>query len=363
MEEIVTVLEKIVDVEKRLKKVQLSPSSSFSVEINDKLEIHIDGEVFSSKNGRQLVHQVDYRLIPDFDRLFKPTHDNTTTSGVVKKTEVANRIAEALKKNRSILLLDIGKKTIYGVVSDQFCEINQLEFRSKFIDAYKEIGLSEISENGVGQTSFGEPIEIFSFNALPKRRVGEPIKYGSEVIYGLNNGISPFRIAVSRTILVCANGLTRVQNLSFAKLTQTKDYDINGFINNIKNNIIEYDDYLQKLIDASKHRNLNPSFVNELFDRLHVATVVKNRIKEQLDIEKSKTGETEWSLSQAFTFLSSHFYNHSFYERHNQRVLEEVGSNIIDNSLEYLLDQDVKETSYFKQKTWGNLLPRDFHSN
>lgn len=363
MEEIVTVLEKIVDVEKSLKKVQLSPSSSFYVEINDKLEIHIDGEVFSSKNGRQLVHQVDYRLIPDFDRLFKPTHDNTTTSGGINKTVVASRIAEALKKNRSILLLDMGKKSIYGFVSEQFCEINQLEFRSKFIDAYNEIGWAEITDEGIIHTAFGEPIEKFSFNALAKKIVGEPINYVAEIIYGLNNGISPYRIAVGRTILVCDNGLTRVQNLSFAKLTQTKEYDINGFINNIKNNIIEYDDSLQKLIDASKHRNLNTSFVNELFDRLHVTTVVKTRIKEQFKIEKSKTGETEWSLSQAFTFLSSHFYNHSSYDMHNRTVLREVGSNIIDNSLEYLLDQNVRETSYFKQKTWGNLLPRDFHSN
>ena len=103
MEEIVTVLEKIVDVEKRLKKVQLSPSSSLNIEINDKLEIHLDGEVFSSKNGRQLVHQADYRLVPDFDRLFKPAHDDSTASKVVNKSVVASRIAETLKKNRSIL--------------------------------------------------------------------------------------------------------------------------------------------------------------------------------------------------------------------------------------------------------------------
>lgn len=361
MKEILPVLQKLTEYEGGLKKVRLVPSVSFDVVINDTLDLLIYGELYKVKLNPHIIHQLGNRIFQNLGNSLVSINKHWYERIKNHKVELANEIKTKLLQQNATLLLDVEKNTLYGIISDQFCEINQLKFRSEFIDTYKTYGLSEKAANN-NLTFFGEPREKFTFNANNFRKVGEPVTYGIGIIYGLNNGYSSFRIALDRTILVCKNGMTSVEKLHFAQLKHTKEYSIPAFIENIKNNIFEYDEFFQKVISGAKIRSINPNQVNELFARLHVTTVIKNRIKERFEIEKAATGENEWSLSQAFTYLATHFYK-TYPDKHNGSILTEVGSNILDNSLEYVLDSSMKEYAYGEYKTYGNLMPRGFQNN
>lgn len=361
MKEILPVLQKLTEYEGGLKKVRLSPATSFKVAINGSLDLKINGELYQVELNPHLIHQVGNRIFQNLRNSFASINKHWDEQIKNNKVELANDIESRLLQQNATLLLDVEKNKLYGIISDQFREINQLKFRSEFIDSYKAYGLSENASSNY-LTFFGEPREKFTFNANNFRKVGEPIEYGIDIIYGLNNGYSSFRIALVRSILVCKNGLTSCEKLHFAQLKHTKDYNIPAFIKDIKNNIFEYDEFFQKVISGAKIRSINPNQMNELFARLHVTTVIKNRIRERFEIEKAATGDNEWSLSQAFTYLATHFYK-TYPDKHNGSILTEVGSNILDNSLEYVLDSSMKEYAYGEYKTYGNLLPVKFQNN
>jgi hypothetical protein len=100
----------------------------------------------------------------------------------------------------------------------------------------------------------------------------------------------------------------------------------------------------------------------EFFYRLHVSQAVKDRVLHQFKAEQNNTGNCEWSLSQALTNIGTHFYGRSR-DKHHQNILTSVGSKIIDNSLNKLLEAPVKKERYGEFTTFGLLLPKYFNLN
>jgi hypothetical protein len=68
------------------------------------------------------------------------------------------------------------------------------------------------------------------------------------------------------------------------------------------------------------------------------------------------SGRNEWALSQAFTHVGTHFYK-AGNDKHHERIITEVGSSILDKSVEYVLNAEVREVISGELHTFGNLLP------
>jgi hypothetical protein len=273
------------------------------------------------------------------------------------KLSLVKNIIEKLKESSSILLLDDRSKKLYGIISEHFTQIDPLDFRNKFLEEYSDMGSPLKNESKSERTPFGELIEKYSFNESSLRKCKEPIEYNLQIIYGLNNGYSSFRVKLGRTILVCTNGLTVFEGLNSAKLKHTNNASISEFVNDVKADTLRYNHHFQETIESAKNRKVQSGQLNELFQRLHLATVVKNRIKDRFEDEKTDYGNNEWALSQSFTHLSTHFYKAGS-DRYHQRILTEVGSDILDGSVESVLDQKVKQNYFGELQTFGNLLPK-----
>jgi hypothetical protein len=356
MANIIQELQRINVFEKNLKRVRLTQNTNFNVNMDGKISFNIDGKSYGAKANRPLIHQLGSRIWPVKKDEYKSVYDKWENEYSSNKSNLANSIVNKLKESSSILLLDDSSNTLYGIISDHFSQIDPIEFRNRFLDEYRGTGMPLKTAAKFETTAFGELIEKYSFNESLLRKCNEPIEYNLQIIYGLNNGYSSFRVRLGRTVLICTNGLTAFDKLSSARLKHTSDADVSKFVHEIKADTLKYSHRFQETIEKSKNRNIRPSQLDELFHRLHVATVVKNRIKERFEIEKAYYGDNEWALSQAFTHLSTHFYGVGN-NKHHEKILIEIGSDILDNSVEHVLDSEAKQIKFGELTTYGNLLP------
>jgi hypothetical protein len=357
MTNIVAELQKINAFESQLTRIDLSEKNGLNVRLNGKVDFQIDNIAFHAPLNRPTIHQLGSRLWDEEKGDYGSIIEKWDQQYRSNKQVLAENIANRLKEKSSVLLVAEQTNRLYGIISDQFTHIDPLTFRDRFIEAYSSIGMPLKNQDNVSKTPFGELIENYSFNETSLREVNEPIQYTLKVIYGLNNGYSSFRVKLGRLILVCKNGLTEFEGIKSAKLKHTKDADVSLFANSVKDEVLAYNTRLQVNIKKAKDQRIISDQVNELFQRLHVATVVKNRIRERFDIEMENSGRNEWALSQAFTHVGTHFYK-TGNDKHHERILTEVGSEVLDNNVEGLLKSEIKRIFFGALQTYGNLLPK-----
>jgi len=345
--------------EQKLLKVDLNKEDQLSVMINkDEININTANRRFKRKLDRPIIHQLGSRLYGynptnSFDEINKKVQSEIATNSEFNKT-----IADKLSSTDSILYINPKNSNIYGLVSSRFTELNPLEIRQNFESKFSDFGLPLDENYSVGFTPFGEPFETYNFET-PKLKTNndEPINYQVKLIYGLNNGYSSYRIILKRKVLVCSNGMTSVERSEFAKLKHVANPNIESFIKKIEESVINYNTILQKKIQSAKNRQLNNKLIDETFNRLHTAQIVKNRVKNRLQTEINDYGNNEWALSQAFTNIATHFYKPSYDKKH-EKILTEIGSSIVDQSLTEVINAPIKKTSYGNDFTYGNLLPK-----
>jgi len=357
MANIAAELKKINDFENQLTRVELTKENDFDIRLNGRVDFRIDNMKFYDPLNRPTIHQLGSRLWQvekkdEYGSIFEKWDQDYKGD----KQALAEKIAKSLKEKSSVLLVDNKSNRLYGIVSDHFTHIDPLIFRDKFIESYKSIGMPLNNVKKTEKTPFGELIEKYSFNETSLKKVDEPINYTLKVIYGLNNGYSSFRVKIGRVILVCENGLTEFEGIKSAKLKHTKDADVSLFVDKVKKEVLEYNQNFQEIIQKAKERAINFENVSELFQRLHVATVVKNRIKARLSTEIVDNGKNEWALSQAFTHIATHFYRVGN-DTHHEKILTEVGSNILDHSVGNVLSVEIKRLDFGELTTFGNILP------
>ena len=359
MPDIIKELQRINDFEKNFKRLKLTQNTNFKVDVTGNISFDIDGRSYRAPVNRPIIHQLGSRIWPAQKGEYESVFDNWSKEFLRDKFALAATIVSKLKESSSILLLDDKSNKLYGIISEHFTQIDPLDFRKRFIEEYSDTGLPLKNESKFERTHFGELMEKYSFNESSLRKYKEPIEYNFQIIYGLNNGYSSFRVRLGRTILACTNGLTAYEGLKSAKLKHTSNADISVFVDGIKDDTLRYNHRFQKTIEKAKNRSNQPIQINELFQRVHAAAVVKSRIKERFEAEKSVYGDNEWALSQAFTHLATHFYKPSRHE-HYERILTDVGSDILDNSVEYVLDLEATKKHFGELETYGNLLPKGF---
>jgi len=359
MNKVVDALHRINKFESKLKKVRLDSASNVQVNLNGNLNFVVDGQSFRVRKSKAVIHQLSSRIWNGTQNGYDKLIDNWNNEIKNSKPGLENKISESLKKKNSILLLDESQKKLYGIISPSFNEIDPVKFRTEFINNYQSFGRPDDQTVKFTKTRFGEVIENFTFKQPEVKKGGEPVKYKIGLIYGLNNGYSSFRFQVTRTILVCKNGLTKVEKRNFAQLKHTKTASIPDFVEKVKEGMDNYSIDFQKIIDQAKNRSVNKIEFDELFHRLHVSEIVKRRVKERFEIERNNSGNNEWAVSQSFTNMATHFYKRGLHEK----ILTEVGSDILDSSINNVLLLPTKLVSYGEQKAYENLLPKEYGLN
>jgi hypothetical protein len=222
-----------------------------------------------------------------------------------------------------------GEHLIYGIVTPYFVDVNQLEFRDKFLEQSCVNNILKPHSLGFKKSEYGEIIELFECD-LP----GFQTTYRYGLIYAKNNGYDAYKVNWAREVLICTNGLTAWRG-SRSRWNHTKEIDLDQFIANTITEGIDNQQFLESRISESREKSLQSTVMTELFERLSLAQASKNRIINRLDIESGDVGRNEWALSQSMTWLGTHEKYIPFGVR--PRLID-LGTKILEKSLDTVLN-------------------------
>ncbi|MFV9507716.1 MAG: hypothetical protein AB4911_24455 [Oscillochloridaceae bacterium umkhey_bin13] len=213
----------------------------------------------------------------------------------------------------------------YGLVSDQFRTINQIDLRTAFLAAIHDRDDLATQPQRVEIGRYGDVIEYFSFHSAHARDF--QLEYG--LSYARNTGYQATHVRYGRRVLVCSNGLT-VWFATQAELVHLADHDLDHFITTTvaagHTHLIDLQTHLvtrqESPIDRMSH--------DTLLHALPLAPKLRDRLVQQIQIEISRTGANEWSIAQAYTAIATH-------ERHLRpgitSLLTRVGTMVLEQGL------------------------------
>jgi len=243
-----------------------------------------------------------------------------------------------------------GSDKIYGVVTPNFVDVNQLDFRERFIENIrKKLGVNPQSR-GVSRNGYGNVVEYFDIN-----QSGFQTNYYYGLVYARNSGYQSYKVNWGRLVIVCSNGLTEWTGSRF-HWKHTRKVDMSDFIDSTVDEGVGHQKWLEERIEASRSRSLTEECVIELLSRLSLAKASKTRIEDRLKVEVNDVGANEWALSQALTWLGSH---EKAIAPRARAILTDLGTNVTQDSLNGLLAANTKLN---RDGTYGMVLPADFRS-
>ncbi len=178
------------------------------------------------------------------------------------------------------------------------------------------------------------------------------LKFSYLLHHARNIGYDAIRVKWERLVLVCTNGLTKIESAKNYKWKHTNEQDIFSFVNNSINEGVALHLRDEVKIDDSINRELDNSTFSEFLRRLHLANVSKHRLIDRIKTEVHTVGNNEWALSQALTWIGTHAKEIDFRPKD---LLKEDGSMILDHSLENYLQMEVYTSGF--EKAYGPLLP------
>lgn len=336
-------LYELVDFERSLKDVRFSGVVKLNTNNKNYFTFINNGVKYYAPRRTQFVHLLLSRMYGEMD--YKQA--NAIWNEKILLPEFENEINTAIK-NKGLILRTYSHNNenyVYGIVTPQFRNINQLEFREKTHKAFKASGIDVVGKLNGLEERFTLPV----FN--------DELNFELIISYARNNGYHGFRTEWERIIRVCSNGLTR-KLADKNHLIHRADIDFNNFISNLVRHGIHELGEIGKQISLSKSRHIDPDTFNPLFSRLHLAEGLKERIVSKFHEEKKLWGNSEWALSQAFTWMGTH----DKYSYPNTRMLmRETGTSILESSLDdYLTDLQYIIVEF---NPWGNtyksLLPEN----
>ena len=172
---------------------------------------------------------------------------------------------------------------------------------------------------------YGEIIEKFDCNFD-----SEEIKFSYLLHHAGNNGYNAVKVQFGRVVIVCTNGLTRVEGEAF-KWFHTNHQSINSFVNLTVNTGIKQKQLVHLNIENARNRMLSRDTFNEILQRPELVRIGKQKIVDQLKSEINKEGANEWALSQCLTWIGTHDNTLTSYPKSK---LIKAGSKILDQSLQ-----------------------------
>ena len=333
---------KQIDAERPV-KIQLAKDGKI-------LKLTYDGVEINGVVDRPLKHQLGGRIwgnktdFLEIDKIWQkkfsanPTGLEHELSSVFRKNDLSIRYYTDYN----------GRNHIYGIVTPHFFDVNQLDFRQKFLETIRKNTTLKIKSHCITKSTYGQVIENFEIDTP-----GFQTTYRYGLIYAKNNGYEAYKVNWGREVLICTNGLTAWRG-SKSSWKHTKEIDLNDFITDTVNEGIGNQRFLEERINASKERTLQQSMMNALMGRLSLAQASKKRINNRLDIESNDVGNNEWALSQALTWLGSH---EKYVPSSVKPKLIDLGTKILEESLADIL---VAKTQVNRSGYYGLMLPVDF---
>jgi hypothetical protein len=316
------------------------------------ISIDLHNKIFSGNVDRKLIHQIGGRIWA-----FNSGYDEVQAKWRKAANEdlgylgslIADTFTQYDLKIRFTLKPN-GLNHIYGIVTPHFVEVDQLAFRSEFLN--KAAGMDSLipQSQGVYKNKFGNVIEFFNFDSP-----GYQVEYNYGLVYARNTGYDAYKVEWGRCVLVCSNGLTRWEGSKF-NWKHNGDIDLSDFITMTINDGVGHQQFIEQRIEASTNSILHRDTLEEFLSRLSLAKSTKERISSRLMTEAVIVGSNEWALSQALTYLGTHDRHISFRAK---KQLNELGTEILENSLENLLDK-VPEAG--NDGYYGLVIPESFVS-
>lgn len=324
-------LQNLIDFEKQTIGFISEPHANKTVSVKitkANIFITIDGNLFVGMAGRQLIHKFG-------NAIFKTLHEYRKIEFVWNKMIENGQLSKLERKAEHLLrtkpytiryfIEQDGTQKIYGIHTDKFVEVNQLDFREEFISVAKESNLLE-SKSQLGIDPYGNVIEMF-----PTQFSNDTTDYECILKYGRNNGYSAYQVNYGRIIVICTNGLINLGNSREYKWHHTKKEPIETFVNRVlalgQRNQMDLEEQMQQ----AALRILEKETLNTFMDNLKTTLIFKQKIRDQITVESKLVGNTEWALSQALTNIATHDK-----EMDNKTGVKfrNIGTKIITSNLE-----------------------------
>ncbi|NEX23642.1 hypothetical protein G3480_25775 [Thiorhodococcus mannitoliphagus] len=347
-QKVVSQLTALVDFESQVREVAIDQCPEAHLATNGKrLDIVHRGIAFQGAVLRPLIHQIGGRIWPDVDK-FEDIADRWQTRFHQDSRRLESDIANVFSRyDLKIRYVEDGKSNlVYGIVSPQFVEVNQLDFRSRFLqEICNNTGLDARTERV--STRFGNIIEYFHFDS-PGFQIG--MEYG--LVYARNTGYDAYKVDWRRYVLVCTNGLKEWTSKDQAKWHHNHALDLTEFLSDIAKEGVGHQQLLEDRIEIARSTALDRDTASELINRMSLADATKQRLFARTKDESRAVGRNEWALSQALTYMGTHDKHISFQTR---RQFTEVGTDILERSLKGVLQGNAQTG---KDGFYGMVLPK-----
>lgn len=342
-------LELLVRRESNMRKRDIESPVQMKL-IGDRIQITHDGEVFHGDVGRPLIHQIAGRAWgqnQDFAHIDRAWRVKASKD----RRELEQELEDVFRTHSLTIRYETdgqGQNKIYGIVSPHFVDVNQLEFRSAFVEQARKSTALNHESRGIVTGKFGEVIEFFDLDSE-----GFQTQYRYGLVYAKNNGYDAYKVNWERYILICTNGLRAWTGERFA-WKHTKEIELSKFIERTVEDGIGNQEFIEERILRSRQADLSQSAFSELMDRLSLGRASKTRVVDRLAIESKEVGNNEWALSQTLTWLGSH---ESAIPSRNQTQLIGLGTDVLEHSLDKVLERESKVES---SGQYGLVLPKNF---
>ncbi len=310
-----------------------------------------NGVVLNGEVKRPLIHQLGGRAWgqnQDFNLIGKTWEQKFFRNCA----ELEQELVAVFSRNKLSIRYEVdsnGQNNIYGIVTPHFVDVNQLEFREKFIEQARESTALIPESRGFSVGAFGEVVEFFNIDST-----GFQTQYEYGLVYARNNGYEAYKVNWNRWVIICTNGLKGLESVNKFAWKHTKDVDLSTFITRTVEDGIGNQKFMEERITASREKQLSRSSIVELMDRLSLGQASKMRVTDRLAVESKTVGYNEWALSQSLTWLGSH---EKAITLKNQQQLIGLGTDVLEYSLDKVLEE---ESNLFFDGSYGLVLPKGF---
>ena len=225
-----------------------------------------------------------------------------------------------------VRLLPIGDDyQVYGLVSRDYRQTNQLTIRSNFIATMQQQCKVPLVSKGIEKVDrFGRPVECFLIGGFQNFGVRLALHYG------LDNGYSAYIVSYEREVLVCTNGLTEWKADKRLKWFHNSQFSFIDFVTMAVQGAYWQGDFLNRRLESARQTPLTSDNLMNLIVRLNAAAASRTRVLARLDKEIADCGKTDWALSQSLTWLATHEKALPF---RCQEYFRQVGTDILERSL------------------------------
>jgi hypothetical protein len=319
-----------------------------------KIEFRSAGRiVFVASVERPIVHQIGSRLY-GFNQEWENISMQFSHDLHEDRAALERRIVEVLQRHDLVALVrDTGSVVgVYGIVSKSFQRVPVSCFRSSVHRLLARLGKSH-QDSVLRLSSYGGIYETF-----PAIFVSPQVRFDLQVHYPRNNGYDAGHLSWNRSVIICSNGLFRSDRITRYRWIHLASSSMNKALEEALHAGEELRHFTENRIQSSMERPLDRHQYRELRNRLYLAEVSRERVDHRLALEAKITGITEWSLSQALTWLGTH---ERALTRRSKEVLQEVGTGVLETGLEAYLREHVR--LFDDGEPAGPLLPQQYRRN